>query len=118
VKSKRLSNQSAKRLIVSKIQSMGIGSMFRILNDRIETPGGGLIIFQGTQDQKAESIKSLEGFQIAWVEESQTLSHRLHFFVRPSELKAPRFGSSGIPVARLMQLMISSARRSLTMPSL
>ena len=38
-----------------------------MLYDRIETPGGGLIIFQGMQDQNAESIKSLEGYNIAWV---------------------------------------------------
>jgi hypothetical protein len=31
------------------------------------TPGDGLIIFQGMQDSTAESIKSLEGFDIAWV---------------------------------------------------
>ena len=40
-------NQSAKALIESKIQELGIGSQFRVLFDRIETPGGGLIIFQG-----------------------------------------------------------------------
>jgi phage terminase large subunit len=76
--------QSAKRLIESKIQSMGVGSMFRILHDRIETPGGGLIIFQGMQDQNAESIKSLEGFQIAWVEEAQSFSHRSLALLRPT----------------------------------
>src|SRR5215831_6908679 len=38
------------------------------IHDRIVTPGDGLIIFQGMQDSTAESIKSLEGFDIAWVE--------------------------------------------------
>ena len=61
-------NQSAKALIESTIQSLGVGSQFRVLFDRIETPGGGLIIFHGMQDQNAESIKSLEGYNIAWVE--------------------------------------------------
>jgi phage terminase large subunit len=42
----------------------------------IETPGDGVIIFQGMQDHTAESIKSLEGFKRAWVEEAQTLSAR------------------------------------------
>ncbi len=37
-------NQSAKALIESTIQSLGVGSQFRVLFDRIETPGGGLII--------------------------------------------------------------------------
>ena len=64
--------QSSKRLIESKIQSLGVGAHFQVLHDRIVTPGDGLIIFQGMQDSTAESIKSLEGFDIAWVEEAQT----------------------------------------------
>jgi phage terminase large subunit len=48
------------------------------------TPGDGLIIFQGMQDATAESIKSLEGFRIAWVEEAQTLSQRSLSLLRPT----------------------------------
>jgi hypothetical protein len=59
-----------------KIQSLGVGSGFKILHDRIITPGDGLIIFQGMQDATAESIKSLEGFRIAWVEEALLLRLR------------------------------------------
>ena len=76
--------QSSKHLIETKIQDLGVGSQFRILNDKIETPGGGLIIFQGMQDHTAESIKSLEGFDIAWVEEAQTLSARSLAMLRPT----------------------------------
>jgi phage terminase large subunit len=76
--------QSSKRLIESKIVSMGVGSSFRVLNDRIEAPGGGLIIFQGMQDANAESIKSLEGFNVAWIEEAQSLSHRSLALLRPT----------------------------------
>ena len=68
--------QSAKLLIENKIQEFGVGHLFRVLYDRIETPGGGLIIFQGMQDQNAESIKSLEAYNVAWCEEAQTLSNR------------------------------------------
>jgi phage terminase large subunit len=57
-------------LIESKIQSLGVGAHFQVLHDRIVTPGDGLIIFQGMQDSTAESIKSLEGFDVAWVEEA------------------------------------------------
>ncbi|WP_373683760.1 hypothetical protein, partial [Mycobacterium sp. KBS0706] len=34
-------------------------------------PRGGRIVFQGMQNHTAESIKSLEGYDIAWVEEAQ-----------------------------------------------
>ena len=56
--------QSSKRLIESKIQSLGVADRFTILHDRIITPGDGLIIFQGMQDATAQSIKLLEGFRI------------------------------------------------------
>jgi len=76
--------QSSKRLIETKIESLGVGSRFKVWNDKIETPGDGLIIFQGMQDHTAESIKSLEGYRIAWVEEAQTLSHRSLALLRPT----------------------------------
>ena len=76
--------ESAKRLLEDKIAEMGYSDRFRILNDQIICPGNGVIIFQGMQDHTAESIKSLEGFQIAWVEESQTLSSRSLELLRPT----------------------------------
>jgi phage terminase large subunit len=83
--------QSSKRLVESKIKSLGVGSEFKIYNDKIETPGDGIIIFQGMQDHTAESIKSLEGFKRAWIEEAQTLSLRSLTLLRPT-IRAP--GSS------------------------
>lgn len=80
--------QSSKRLIESKIQSLGVGQGFRVFNDKIQTPGDGIIIFQGMQDHTAESIKSLEGFRIADVEEAQTLSNRSLTLLRPT-IRAP-----------------------------
>jgi phage terminase large subunit len=76
--------QSSKRLLEKKIDDLGLGSGFKVFNDRIGTPGDGVIIFQGMQDHTAESIKSLEGFKRAWVEEAQTLSHRSLQLLRPT----------------------------------
>ena len=39
--------QSSKRLIEGKIASLGLGRGFKLFNDKIETPGDGLIIFRG-----------------------------------------------------------------------
>jgi len=80
----RTLTQSSKRLIEAKIQQLGVGPLFKVFDDRIKTPGDGLIIFQGMQDHTAESIKSLEGFKIAWIEEAQTLSHRSLALLRPT----------------------------------
>jgi phage terminase large subunit len=76
--------QSSKRLIESKIAALGVGSQFKLFNDKIETPGDGLIIFRGMQDHTAESIKSLEGFGIAWIDEAQNLSARSLSLLRPT----------------------------------
>jgi PBSX family phage terminase large subunit len=76
--------QSSKRLIESKIAALGVGSHFKIFSDKIETPGDGLIIFRGMQDHTSESIKSLEGFRIAWVDEAQSLSARSLSLLRPT----------------------------------
>ena len=81
--------ESAKRLLEDKIRAMGLGAHFDILESEIKTPGGGAIIFQGMQDHTAESIKSLEGFHVAWVEEAQTLSARSLEMLRPT-IRAPR----------------------------
>lgn len=76
--------QSVKRLIEDKIGQLGVGAAFGVEHDRIKTPGGGLIIFQGMQNHTAESIKSLEGYDIAWVEEAQSLSQRSLDLLRPT----------------------------------
>lgn len=78
--------ESSKRLIEDKLQAFGLGEAdgFKLFNEVIQTPGDGLITFQGMQDHNAESIKSLEGYRIAWVEEAQTLSHRSLALLRPT----------------------------------
>ena len=76
--------QSSKRLLESKIGKLGLSHRFRIYSDRIATPGDGLIIFRGMANHTAESIKSLEGFRIAWVDEAQSLSARSLALLRPT----------------------------------
>lgn len=80
--------ESVKRLVEDKIAALGVGRDFDCQADRIVTPGGGIILFQGMQDHTAESIKSLEGFDIAWVEEAQSLSARSLELLRPTIRKA------------------------------
>lgn len=77
---------SAKRLIESKLEKFRLGEAdgFKVFRDEIKTPGDGVIVFQGMQDHTAESIKSLEGFRRAWVEEAQSLSARSLALLRPT----------------------------------
>lgn len=78
--------ESSKRLIEDKLTAMDLGEAdgFKVFNEVIETPGDGIISFQGMQDHNAESIKSLEGYGRAWVEEAQTLSARSMTLLKPT----------------------------------
>lgn len=77
---------SAKRLLEAKLAEFRLGEKdgFKVFKSEIQTPGDGVIIFQGMQDHTAESIKSLEGFKRAWVEEAQTLSSTSLTLLRPT----------------------------------
>lgn len=76
---------SSKSVIENKIQNLGVSDYFEILSSEIKSRlGSGIIIFQGMQDHTADSIKSLEGFDIAWVEEAQSLSKRSLELLRPT----------------------------------
>lgn len=82
--------QSSKRLIEGKLSEFSLGEAdgFKVFRDVIETPGDGLIAFAGMQDHTADSIKSLEGFKRAWVEEAQSLSANSLTLLRPT-IRAP-----------------------------
>jgi phage terminase large subunit len=77
-------DQSVKRLLEDRIKAYGADGYFRVLDTHIETGRGGLILFQGMQNHTAASIKSLEGYGRAWVEEAQSLSQRSLDLLRPT----------------------------------
>lgn len=79
---------SVKKLLENKISSMNAGAYFEVQNEQIKASNGGVIIFQGMQDHTSDSIKSLEGFKIAWFEEAQTASQRSLDLLRPT-IRAP-----------------------------
>lgn len=82
--------ESVMELIEKKIKALGLGEKdgFKVMSDHIRTPGDGVIIFQGMQEHNSDSIKSLEGFDWAWVEEAQTLSSTSLKLLRPT-IRAP-----------------------------
>lgn len=86
---------SAKSLIEAKLAEYRLGERdgFKVYNEVIKTPGDGVMIFQGMQDHTADSIKSLEGFHRAWVEEAQSLSPLSMQLLRPTiRWESPRLG--------------------------
>lgn len=77
--------QSVKRLLENKIEALGVSHYFEIQESVIKSrKGAGKIIFAGMQNHTADSIKSLEGYDCAWVEEAQSLSQRSLDLLRPT----------------------------------
>ena len=78
---------SVKKLIETKIEDMGAGKYFEVQENQIISKRGGVTIFQGMQNHTADSIKSLEAFDIAWFEEAQTASQKSLDLLRPTMRK-------------------------------
>lgn len=76
--------ESVKQLLTDKISAFGLDSQFEVLESEIRGPHDSQIIFKGLQSYNATNIKSLEGFDIAWVEEAQTVSHHSLDILRPT----------------------------------
>jgi hypothetical protein len=80
---------SAKSLVEAKIRNHGVSDQFDVLTSEIRRRGGtGVMIFEGMQDHTADSIKSLEDFGRAWIEEAHSLSERSLRLLRPT-IRAP-----------------------------
>ena len=84
-------DQSVKLLLEDKINKtfkLAHTGAFRILDSHIETPRGGIIDFLGMHNQTDDSIKSLEGYRRAWIEEGQGVSQRSLDLLTPT-FRAP-----------------------------
>lgn len=75
---------SVKQLLQDKISQLGLNSLFNVLDQEIRCVNGSIIIFKGLQSYNAANIKSLEGFDVAWVEEAQTLTQHSFDMLRPT----------------------------------
>lgn len=75
---------SVRQLLVDKIHAHGVADRFQILRDEIRGPHDTLVVFRGMRDFNADNIKSLEDFDLAWVEEAQNLSERSLRLLRPT----------------------------------
>ena len=101
----RTLRQSVKKLLETKIEGYNAGYYFDVQDKVIKSRHGGMMIFEGMQNHTADSIKSLEGFDRAYIEEAHTLSQRSLDMLRPTIRKAgselwaawnPRFATDPI----------------------
>ncbi len=78
-------SQSVKKLLEDKIKALDVGHYFIVQESCIKSAyGEGMIIFQGMQNHTAESVKSLEGYDRAWIEEAQNFSQKSLDLLRPT----------------------------------
>lgn len=76
---------SVKSLMEDKIRAMGVAHLFDIQEAVVKRIGGaGVAIFEGMQDHTADSIKGLESFDLALVDEANALSDRSLRLLRPT----------------------------------
>lgn len=103
-------NESVKKLLENKIEFLDVNDLFDVKENEIRSVHGGKIIFQGMQNHTAESIKSLEDYDGAWVEEAQTMSQKSLDLLRPTIRKPnseiwfswnPRFATD--PIDKLLR---------------
>ena len=67
-------DDSVYKLCVETIQRLKLGG-WNILRDVLENENGSRVIFRGLKDMRASNaIKSLEGYDRAWIEEAQSVS--------------------------------------------
>jgi phage terminase large subunit len=75
---------SVKKLLEQKIEAHNAGAYFNVQDRRIISSTGGVTIFEGLQNHTADSIKSLEDFDVAFTEEAHGLSQRSLDILRPT----------------------------------
>lgn len=68
-------SESVHALLCDKIRDMGLEDFFTIYKDRIIGANGSVFIFAGVRQNVGE-IKSMEGVDICWVEEAQSMSRQ------------------------------------------
>ena len=68
--------QSVHQLLSDQIQNMGLGAFYEVLESEIRGINGSTFNFAGLASNTVESIKSFEGVDIVWCEESQSISKR------------------------------------------
>jgi phage terminase large subunit len=68
--------QSVYQLLSDTIDRLGLRGHYEILNDQIRGRNGTTFTFHGLSTLTVDNIKSLEGADIAWVEEGQTVKKK------------------------------------------
>lgn len=75
---------SVHRLLSDQIEALGLSAFYDVLETEIRGKNGTIFIFSGLSSQTTESIKSFEGVDRCWAEESQSISKRSWDILTPT----------------------------------
>ena len=74
---------SVKQLLEDRIHKMNLSGFYRVMRDEIVGVNGTLFRFAGLRNNP-EAVRSMEGIDIAWVEEANTVSQRSLTLLTPT----------------------------------
>lgn len=80
---------SVHRLLADIVKEMGLQDCYRVMETQIQGRNGSLFLYSGLSTQTIDSIKSLEGVDVCWVEEAQTITERSWSLLIPT-IRKPR----------------------------
>lgn len=80
--------ESVHQLLSERINELGLTDRFEILETEIRGTNGSEIVFKGMRSTNSSAVKSMQGIDIVWVEEAQTLSQKSLDDLRPTIRKA------------------------------
>ena len=81
--------QSVHKLLSDRIETLGLGSFYQILDTEIRGLNGTEFSFSGLQSHTVDSVKSFEGATITWIEEAQTVSAYSLKILIPTVVRTP-----------------------------
>lgn len=86
--------ESVHQTLSDQIDRMGLSSFYTITRDSIRSSSGGEFIFKGLHFNSVE-IKSIEGIDICWIEEAQSITNETWEYLIPTIRKDPPGGPFG-----------------------
>lgn len=75
---------SVHRLLADVVAELGLSDCFEVMENQIRGANGSLFFYSGLSTQTIDSIKSMEGVDICWVEEAQTITERSWLLLIPT----------------------------------
>jgi phage terminase large subunit len=81
--------ESVHKTLCTQIDRLGLNAYFKILESEIQSVVGSEFIFKGIRHDPLK-IKSMEGFDVCWIEEAENITENSWNIVTPTIFRRPR----------------------------